>query len=90
MCTSKSSGGLGLINLQLWNMEALAKICWDVASKQDRLWIRWIYAFYIKDKKLENMAIPQQASGRVRQILSARTTLQQVQSKQHVKKSMVS
>ncbi|XP_019248680.1 PREDICTED: uncharacterized protein LOC109227945 [Nicotiana attenuata] len=89
MCTLESSGGLGLINLQLWNRAAITKLCWDVASKQDRLWIRWIHVFYIKDKRLEDMAIPEQASWMVRQILSARTVLQQVQYKQQIKKSML-
>lgn len=48
------------------------------------------HAFYIKDKQLEEMAIPQQASWMVRQILSARITLQQMQHKQHLKKSTIS
>ncbi|XP_019241615.1 PREDICTED: uncharacterized protein LOC109221601 [Nicotiana attenuata] len=89
-CVRLNQRGLSLINLQLWNKAALAKFCWDVAHKQDRLWIKWIHAFYIKDKQLEEMAIPQQASWMVRQILSARTTLQQVQHKQYLKKSMIS
>ncbi|XP_070014563.1 uncharacterized protein LOC142175548 [Nicotiana tabacum] len=90
MCTPKLRGGYGLINLQMWNRAAIAKLCWDVASKRDSLWIRWIHAYYIKDKRIEDIAIPQQASWMVRQILSARTVLQQIQHRQQAKKSMIS
>lgn len=46
--TPKSIGGLNLINIKLWNKAAIAKITWDLASKKDKLWIRWIHNYYIK------------------------------------------
>ncbi|XP_075076510.1 uncharacterized protein LOC142163153 [Nicotiana tabacum] len=30
------------------NKEAIAKTCWDLSHKQDKLWIMWIDAYYIK------------------------------------------
>ncbi|XP_019225635.1 PREDICTED: uncharacterized protein LOC109207206 [Nicotiana attenuata] len=80
MCTPKSAGGLNLINLLLWNKAAIAKVCWDLAHKEDKLWIRWINAFYVKQQQLEDMPIPKQASWMVRRIIASRDILQQAQS----------
>ncbi|XP_075074296.1 uncharacterized protein LOC142161947 [Nicotiana tabacum] len=61
MCTPKSTGGMNIINLMLWNKAAIAKICWDLAHKE-KLWIRWINAYYIKHQQIQTMPIPKQAS----------------------------
>ncbi|XP_019241129.1 PREDICTED: uncharacterized protein LOC109221121 [Nicotiana attenuata] len=58
MCTPKSVDGLNLINLSLWNKAAIAKIYWGLAHKEDKLWIRWINAYYIKQQQLQHMPIP--------------------------------
>ncbi|XP_016507914.1 uncharacterized protein LOC107825558 [Nicotiana tabacum] len=41
---------------------AAAKNHWDLAYKVDKLWIRWISSYYIKNQQLDDMPIPQQAS----------------------------
>ena len=43
VCRPKNEGGMGLINMQLWNRAAIAKLCWDLANKEDKLWIKWIH-----------------------------------------------
>ncbi|KAH0683248.1 hypothetical protein KY289_021000 [Solanum tuberosum] len=43
VCCPKSVGGMGLINMQVWNKAAVAKLCWDLANKEDKLWIKWIH-----------------------------------------------
>nr|XP_009786491.1 PREDICTED: uncharacterized protein LOC104234592 [Nicotiana sylvestris]XP_016445207.1 PREDICTED: uncharacterized protein LOC107770414 [Nicotiana tabacum] len=60
MCTPKSVGDLNLINLLLWNKAAIAKVCWDSAHKEDKLWIRWINTYNVKHKQLHDMPIPKQ------------------------------
>uniref|UniRef100_M1A3K7 Reverse transcriptase n=1 Tax=Solanum tuberosum TaxID=4113 RepID=M1A3K7_SOLTU len=37
MCSPKSAGGMGLINMQVWNKAAVVKLCWDLANKEDKL-----------------------------------------------------
>lgn len=69
---SKSIGGVSLSNLQAWNIVAIAKIYWDLSHKQDKLWIKWIHAFYIKGQSIENMSTQKNASWMVRRILEAR------------------
>lgn len=49
VCCPKSAGGMGLTNMQLWNKAAAVKVCWDLANKVDKLWIKWIHTSYIKE-----------------------------------------
>lgn len=47
----KSAGGMRLPNIKLFNKSIVAaKMCCDLASKTDKLWIKWIHDFYIKDQ----------------------------------------
>lgn len=61
MCMPNLAGGLNLTYLKLWNKEVITKICWDLKTKKDTLWIKWIHEYYIKPQTLESMTIPQQA-----------------------------
>ncbi|XP_019264507.1 PREDICTED: uncharacterized protein LOC109242131 [Nicotiana attenuata] len=79
MCTPKSTRGMNIINLMIWNKAAIAKVCWDLAHKEDKLCIRWINAYYIKHQQIQTMPIPKQASWMVRRIIASRDVLQQIQ-----------
>ena len=60
VCSPKYEGGLSLINLKTWNRSTIAKLCWDLANKEDKLWIKWIHAYYIKGQrewKISNMQV---------------------------------
>ncbi|XP_070026137.1 uncharacterized protein [Nicotiana sylvestris] len=61
VCTPKSMGGLGLINMRLWNKATIIKANWDIEHKVDRLWIRWVHSYYIKNQKFDQMVIPMHA-----------------------------
>ncbi|XP_060170874.1 uncharacterized protein LOC132601831 [Lycium barbarum] len=73
VCTPKSVGGLNLINLKIWNRAAIAKNSWDVAHKEDKLWIRWIHTYYIKEQNFDTMPMSQQVCWMVRKLLEARS-----------------
>ncbi|KAG5592040.1 hypothetical protein H5410_042554 [Solanum commersonii] len=62
VCLPKSVGGMHLINIRLWNQVVIAKTCWDLAHKSNKLWIRWIHLFYIKNQQFFNASIPKKAS----------------------------
>ena len=51
VCCPKSEGGIGLINMRVWNRAAIAKLCWDLANKEDKLWIKWVHTYYIKGQR---------------------------------------
>ncbi|XP_074301272.1 uncharacterized protein LOC141632644 [Silene latifolia] len=50
VCRPKRQRGSGLHNLMIWNMAAVAKYVWWIATKADHLWVKWVHAIYIKDR----------------------------------------
>ncbi|GAB2301430.1 hypothetical protein Dimus_039250 [Dionaea muscipula] len=48
ICHPKLCGGLGIKDLVDWNYATLCQILWDIESKKDRLWIKWVGEFYLK------------------------------------------
>ncbi|XP_019259539.1 PREDICTED: uncharacterized protein LOC109237664 [Nicotiana attenuata] len=77
--TPKSMGGLGLLNIRLWNKAAITKASRDIEHKADRLWIRWLHVYYIKNQQFSQMAIPLQAGWMVRKMFEARDTMALIQ-----------
>ncbi|KAK4732122.1 hypothetical protein R3W88_025110 [Solanum pinnatisectum] len=73
ICTPKSAGGLNITNLHLWNKATIAMTFWDLTHKQDKIWIRWIHSFYIKNHDIQVKPIPQHACWMNRKILKAKT-----------------
>ena len=43
---------MGLINMKVWNRAAIAKLCWDLANKEYKLWIKWIHILYKRAKRM--------------------------------------
>nr|XP_016470075.1 PREDICTED: uncharacterized protein LOC107792379 [Nicotiana tabacum] len=78
VCLPKSVGGLNLTNLQVWNSAAIAKTYWDLTHKQDKLWIKWIHAYYVKRQRIDDMSIPQSASWMIRKIFEAKQIINQL------------
>lgn len=42
VCCPKSEGGLGIKDLEQWNEILMAKHLWNVASRKDSIWVKWI------------------------------------------------
>ncbi|XP_060180628.1 uncharacterized protein LOC132610345 [Lycium barbarum] len=64
LCSPKSVGGLNITNMYIWNRAAIAKHWWDIEHKQDKMWIRWIHTYYIKQQAMKCV-----------QAITARTTV---------------
>ena len=58
LCLPKSCGGWNLKDLGIWNKAAVLKHCWALALKQDRLWVRWIHTYYVKQNNFWTMPVP--------------------------------
>ncbi|XP_062104537.1 uncharacterized protein LOC133815748 [Humulus lupulus] len=50
VCRPKKEGGLGFRNILKWNIAALGKYIWTVATKKDNLWVKWVHHVYIKNE----------------------------------------
>ncbi|XP_019255001.1 PREDICTED: uncharacterized protein LOC109233569 [Nicotiana attenuata] len=75
MCAPKATAGLNMVNLALWNKAAITKYTWELANKKDKLWIKWIHSYYIKDQVFYTMGVPQQSSWMLKKIFEARANL---------------
>lgn len=67
----KNAGGWNIIDMKLWNKAAVTKLLRCLAKKKDRIWIRWIHAYYIKGLDLFTMKCPNQASWIVQKIIGS-------------------
>ncbi|XP_057248100.1 uncharacterized protein LOC130590136 [Beta vulgaris subsp. vulgaris] len=75
MCNKKVCGGLNFKEIITWNKAAIAKHFWALALKQDRLWIKWLHVYYIKQADVWTAAIPNRLSWAIKKILEARHLL---------------
>ncbi|KAL3335812.1 hypothetical protein AABB24_031839 [Solanum stoloniferum] len=49
ICTPKKCGGLNIRSCKSWNIASVGKLLWQLATKQDLLWVKWVHGIYIKD-----------------------------------------
>ncbi|XP_048492374.1 uncharacterized protein LOC125493253 [Beta vulgaris subsp. vulgaris] len=49
VCKGKKKGGLGVQDCMKWNIAAIGKFVWQIAQKQDLLWIKWVHCVYLKE-----------------------------------------
>lgn len=79
VCSPIYFEGLNLVNIYFWNSGVIDKTYWALSNKEDRLWIKWIHAYYIKNQQINTMSITQQACWMVRKIIEARKAIAQLQ-----------
>lgn len=48
VCLPKEEGGLGLRDLRTWNKELLAKNLWNIHTRKDALWVKWVNEFFLR------------------------------------------
>ncbi|GJW04980.1 RNA-directed DNA polymerase, eukaryota, reverse transcriptase zinc-binding domain protein [Tanacetum coccineum] len=48
VCKPKDQGGIGFKSLELWNKTLLVKHLWNVASRKESLWVKWINVVKLK------------------------------------------
>lgn len=63
LCLPKSSGGWNITCMKTWNIAAICKLLWNLAQKKDKVWVRWVHAYYIKGKDLTLLNTPPQVMG---------------------------
>ncbi|XP_019238011.1 PREDICTED: uncharacterized protein LOC109218132 [Nicotiana attenuata] len=50
VCKPKQQGGLGIKDCMAWNEAAMVKYVWNIANKEDNLWVKWVNHVYIKEQ----------------------------------------
>ncbi|XP_062108252.1 uncharacterized protein LOC133819101 [Humulus lupulus] len=80
VCRSKSEGGLGFKDIELWNFCAMGKHVWDISSKKDNLWVKWVNSIYIKQGDWWDHEAPIDASWYWKRIVQVKNKLKAVYS----------
>ncbi|KAL9679552.1 hypothetical protein QQ045_017417 [Rhodiola kirilowii] len=72
VCKPKLVGGLGILNLNLFNKARLLRQLWDVAQKKDSLWIKWMNIYFFRDFPLWQKVLKKHQSWILKNLLSLR------------------
>lgn len=72
MSARPECGGLGIHNFIVWNQTTIIKQLWALEFKKDRLWARWVQAYYIRGRSLLLYPVPLDISWTLRKIMGIR------------------
>ncbi|XP_019415090.1 PREDICTED: uncharacterized protein LOC109326751 [Lupinus angustifolius] len=75
LCDPKQAGGLNLTSLEEWNKANMTKLLWNLASKIDKLWVKWIHTYYLKGADIFNFHLSPSCSWTLRVIIKCRTEI---------------
>ena len=72
VCKPTRCGGLNLINLELWNLTAMLKCLWNICSKDDNLWVKWIHAYFLKGNNVMSATVKSNSTWILKSIMKQR------------------
>lgn len=72
---TEKKGGLGVGNLQIWNLAAIGKIAWHISTMQDSLWVQWVHGVYTKGGRWDLFNAPATASWVVKKLCKVKESL---------------
>ena len=72
ICRPKSEGGLGFIDLNACNSALLSKFIWNLQTKNDSLWVKWIHQIYLKWSSFGEYVSTKQDSQIIKQLILIR------------------
>ena len=75
VCLPKDEGGLGIHDIKARNDSFFAKHLWNIHSKTDSLWIRWVSHYYIKHASIWSLDTKKTDSPMWKSIFSIRNKL---------------
>ncbi|GJW92492.1 hypothetical protein Tco_0170045 [Tanacetum coccineum] len=72
ICDPKSQGGLGLKRLGPWNEALLCKHFWNVITKKEIIWVKWVNVVKLKRRSIWEVSIEDSNSGTWKAMLNLR------------------
>ncbi|XP_057251762.1 uncharacterized protein LOC130591842 [Beta vulgaris subsp. vulgaris] len=62
VCRLKKCSRHGVRDCMVWNTATMGKYMWQIAKKEDTLWIKWIHSIYIREANWWDYTAPSNAS----------------------------
>ena len=75
ICKPKKYGGLGLKNLQDWNIALLSSRIWKISSGHDSLWVKWVKFYHLEGRSFWDVRAKDKMSWSWRNLLKIRPFL---------------
>jgi len=72
VCYPKKEGGLGLKDLEVWNISSMLRHVWTLFACAGSIWVAWIQAYMLKGRSFWSVSIPQSCSWCWRKVLKLR------------------
>ncbi|XP_042045739.1 uncharacterized protein LOC121792017 [Salvia splendens] len=88
LCLPKNEGGLGFQDLEAWNKALLARNLWNIHTKTDSLWIKWIHSEFLKNRTLWEWMIRSRDSPLFKRLLEIRDDLLTDRPRREVEKML--
>lgn len=63
VCEPKGAGGLHLVSLVDWNQATICKLLWNICTKKEKLWVKWLHVYFFKDVTVADYVVPVIALG---------------------------
>ena len=72
ICKPKVYGGLGLKNLNEWNIALLSSRIWNIISGQNSLWVKWVNFYLLEGRSFWEVGLKDKMSWSWRNLMKIR------------------
>lgn len=72
VCTPKNQGGLGIRNLDLWNVALMSTHLFHIVSNKNNLWVKWIHEHRLRGRSFWEVKTSQNSSSVWKKLLLLR------------------
>ncbi|GJY96415.1 protein LAZ1 [Tanacetum coccineum] len=62
ICLPKQEGGIGLRSFDVFNMALMLTHIWNIVSKKESLWVRWIHTYKIRNQSFWSLPLTKDVS----------------------------
>ena len=64
-----TKGGLNMKDMYKWNKAEMLKQLWNIASKKENLWVKWVHSYYMKNQEIQTANVSIHASWSYKKII---------------------
>jgi hypothetical protein len=62
ICFPKKEGGLGLKDVEIWNISSMMRHIWSIFAQSGSIWVAWDQKYLLKGKSFWCVSVPNNSS----------------------------